>query len=635
VKKAELQFRNILNVLDPDFSEFVLQYDYKLLETDGITRINSFEFQKDYWNKPVDEVTANPNANMGNSGERRKSFYNLVSEMITPVNKLSALTLIRKYGNRKNSNGDRLVDSIINGNLYAHNLSVFQTVYCVGLSLYPLVTEGLTFGDLPSNPPHRPTSFVNQVIRYVQFASTAFAGATALTDFFAHYSYYTSLFPDYTDKQREQDIQNLVHGVNDPTVRIGFQSPFTNVSILSPETMRFMFANYLWGDKQIGDIMDEVMRNQRVYAKFFSAGQLGDDRKPVGIPYRFPITTLVADPSFAREYPEVWEEIVKNNSNLCYLNILSNMQTDLRSIALCCRLNSGIEELLKLSDIHINNTFGSYLQIGSHQVVSINLPRIAYETKGETKFLELLRERCQLARELLLIHREEILQKRRIKYHFFFKKGLLDLKRNFFSTLGFIGLPNALEILGMKITEPSGMEFAKKVLKTIKDESVRYTKEDGYMYNVEEVPAESAAGTLAVKDKMLVDGKYDYYDSQFVPLSYDLDLMERIALEGELQEFCTGGSISHLNIDGKPDSGAIYDLTNKILTQSKLRHFAFNVGFTVCANGHVSAGIHKKCPNCLSEEVDFITRVVGYFTPVSLWNKAKKVEFSKRKWKNV
>ena len=89
-----MEFRKILEVLDPEFSEFMLEQDYKLLEMDGITKINSFDFARSYWTKPLEEVTANANANVGNTGDK-KSFCNLVAEQVTPVNKLSALYLFR------------------------------------------------------------------------------------------------------------------------------------------------------------------------------------------------------------------------------------------------------------------------------------------------------------------------------------------------------------------------------------------------------------------------------------------------------------------------------------------------------------------------------------------------------------
>ena len=632
MKKSELNFRKILEVLDPDFSEYMMDKDYGLLEIDGTVKINTFQFRKDYWgNKPVEETTINPNANLGNTGYR-KNFCNLISEMAAPLNKLSALSLIRKYGNRNNSNGDRLVDSIINGELYHHNLTLYDIPYCIGLSVFPITSEGLTFGGLLSNIPKRPTSFVNVVIRYLQIASNHFSGATALTDFFPNYSYYTLQKENYSEKDRENDIQNLIHGITDE-VRLSGQSPFSNISILGPETLRILFQNYLWGETKIGDLIDETMLNQRIYAKFISKGQLGSDRKPTGLPYRFPITTLVADPSFSKEFPEFWHEVLIDNSNLLHLNFMNNMNIKLSSLAMCCRLSQDISELLK---VNVNNTFGSFLQVGSHAVVSINMPRIAYECKkDENKFIEILRDRCESARQLLKIHREEILNKRRLKYNFFFTKGHLSLKHHFFSTIGFIGLANAIEIMGMKVTGPSGLEFAKKILKTMKSISVEYSKIDECMYNIEEVPAESASGTLAQKDKLLFNGTYDYYDSQFIPLSYDVPILKRIEIEAELQEDCTGGSISHINLDGRPDPESLYKFTESVLNKTGLRQFAFNSGFTICKDGHNTMGIYKKCPVCQSIELDFATRIVGYFTNVSSWNRMKQLEFKTRKWKQL
>lgn len=635
MNKKELEFRKLLELLEPEFAEYMLEKDFKLLEQDGVTKINSFTFRKDYWSKPTDEVTINPNANLGNTGYK-KNFCNLISEMASPTNKLAAMSLIRKYGNRRKVNGDKLVDSLISGELYHHNLTLYDLPYCVGLSLYPLTTDGLDFGGLHSNPPKRPTSFINLAVRYIQIASNHFAGATALTDVFANYSYYTSLMPNYTDKERENDFQNMIFGVNDE-VRLSGQAPFTNVSLLGPQTIRTMFSNYMWGkDTKVDQILPEIMKNQQIYARFISKGQLDRNQKPIGLPYRFPITTLVADPSFEKEYPEYWDELLEGNANLCHLNFMSNMTTDLKSLAMCCRLTQNIEDLLKLN---VNNTFGSYLQVGSHAVVSVNLPRIAFKClkQGGGSFIGELETQCRQARELLKIHREDVLSARRLKYHYFFNKGYLNLKRNFFSTIGFVGLPNAVEIMGFKITEPAGKRLAQMILETMKKLSVDFSKEDGYMYNIEEVPAESTSGVLARKDKLYYpESTYEYYDSQFVPLSYDMDIFDRVDLEGDLQEFCTGGSISHINIqEGKPDQTAMKALTNVILHKTKLRQFAFNKGFTICDHGHTTQGIVQKCATCQAPAKDYITRVVGYFSPVSAWNKSKQKEFEKRRWQTL
>jgi ribonucleoside-triphosphate reductase (formate) len=186
--------------------------------------------------------------------------------------------------------------------------------------------------------------------------------------------------------------------------------------------------------------------------------------------------------------------------------------------------------------------------------------------------------------------------------------------------------------MNMKVTDPSGLEFAKKIVQTMKEETVANTKEDGYLYNIEEVPAESASGTLAHKDKLMCNGTYDYYDTQFVPLSYNTDLFDRLEIEGDLQEHCTGGSMCHLNLEGNPPENTLSNLTMTVLTKTKVRQFAFNKGFTVCKNNHVTTGINKTCPKCGVEAQDYITRVVGYFSKTSDWNKAKQKEFQTRKW---
>jgi ribonucleoside-triphosphate reductase len=638
MKQAELEFRNILQVLDPDFANFLMETDYALLEADGLTKINNFTFRRDYWSKPIDQVTINPNANLGNIGQR-KSFCNLLSEMSAPLTKLSSLALVRKYGNRRNFDGDRLVKAIIEGQLYFHNLTLFDLSYCVGLSLYPLLENGLDFFEgLKSNPPRRPSSFVTQVVRYIQYASNLFAGAIALTDFFPNYSYYTMMQESYSDKQRENDLQNLVHGLSDE-VRLSGQSPFTNISVVSPATLRGMLGNYLWGNSyQISHLMDEVMHNQELYARFFGRGMIARDGKPLGVPYRFPITTLVADASFEKEYPEVWNEVIASNANLCYLNIVNNFNTDLKALSMCCRLTMNIEDMLK---VNVNNTFGSYLTVGSHAVVSINLPRIAYEAKhDETRFMEILRERLEECRRLLLIHREDILENRRLKYNYFFRTGKISLKRNMFSTIGFIGFANAIEIMLndektiilKTIMNEGGLALAKKILTEMKEASVCFSREDGYMYNIEEVPGETASGALANKDRMLAGGDYEYYDTQFVPTSYDISIFDKIGVEGELQGMCTGGSIAHLNVEGIASDSVLTSMTKSILQKSKLTHFAMNKGFTVCKNSHTVQGIVPACPVCGASEVDWITRIVGYFVPVRAWNKTKQAEFNRRKW---
>jgi ribonucleoside-triphosphate reductase len=635
MNRDELKFRNILGTFDEEFADYLADVDYDLIKMDGLGNINPFKLRRDYWSQPVDAVTINPNANLGNTGEK-KSFVNQITEVNNPIEKLSCYYLYRRYANRRKYNGDELIGDVFNGALYIHNSTLYQLPYCIGLSTTPLLYGQVQFSDVPTLPPKRPASFTNLTARLIQAAANCFAGATALTDFFVNYSYFTKMVGNYPDESRLNDMQNLVHGVSDKE-RLSGQSPFTNVSILSPETMRSMFADYIWPDSdyKIGDLIDEIMRNQMIFLEFLAKGMVGPDKKLQNLPYRFPITTLVIDPSMEKEYPEEYHRILTLNKDFCFLNILRNMNTDLKKLSMCCKLTLDIEDMLKMK---VNNTFGSFLTLGSHAVVTVNLPRIALEAKGNwAEFERLLVDRVGQARQLLFVHRRDILGARRVKYHEFFRNGILNLDSNFFSTIGFVGFADAIEYMGGTITEGEGQAQGLKILSLMKQLSVQFSHEDGVMYNIEEVPAESASGLLAAKDKIKFPetATKQFYNSQFVPLSYDIPMGKRVEVEGKFQNTTTGGSMAHLNILGSMDEINGFKVQDRLIKNTDLVQFALNRGFTLCKKGHNSMGVYNTCPVCGSNELDWMTRIVGYFVPVSSWNKMKQVEFHTRQWTNL
>jgi len=627
-----IDYLDIVRLYDQDLGDYLSSLDQDLLELEGVTRVNPLSFRDRYWSEPVQDLTIDPNANIGN---HRKSYIRLMHEVTAPVNKLRTYQQIRRYGNKLGFNGDRLVRDVVEGRLYVHNSITFcDLVYCIGLPTKHILDQGLNIANLPSKPPTRPSSFINLVIRMCMYAANMFAGAVALTDLFPAYSAYTIERSDYSDYNRINDFQNLVHGVNDME-RANHQSPFTNVNIQSPDTMRSIF-NVENGDPvlfrgySIDDLMDEIIYNQMLYLDFMSKGTPDNNGGYLGIPYRFPVTTLVADRSWSREYPDEWYRVLSLNKDLCFLNLFNNYHRNLKQISSCCRLFSDLD----LLGLNANNTFGSYLSVGSHGVVTINLPRIAYETRDQDRFLEVLEERMEEARQILFIQRTQFL-KHKVKHNYFFSIGLLDLDKHFFSTIGFHGLPEALEILGMDIMDQDGLRFAKTVLMTLKQLSLQYSVKDGYMYNIEEVPAEGATNILATKDRMMCGGTYNFYSNQLVPLYRDVPMVERARVEGELQPLITGGTIAHFNIMGWMDDESSFKLHSKMLENTRVVYFAFNRGFTICRNGHNTMGVYDKCPECGSRDLDWITRVVGYFVPYSDWSRLRQLEFKTRQWSSI
>jgi len=273
----------------------------------------------------------------------------------------------------------------------------------------------------------------------------------------------------------------------------------------------------------------------------------------------------------------------------------------------------------------------------SHRVITINLPRIALECKIKNLNLEkLLLEKFDEACALVISHR--LLIKDRIEQNFlkFFKPlHWLDLDRMFYSTIGLVGFYEFCEILGWDIVKTEGRNKLKKILKLLNDRLLENAQKYGVPMNMEQIPGESAAITLAKKDNVLFKTNYVMYSNQFVPLWHDILLTQRMEIDGELDEYFGGGVISHLNIGSKLTKDQVAEVI-KYAIKCGLKHFALNPKFAVCKNKHITLSSGKSCPTCGAEIVDYVTRIVGYFVPVSQWVKERREwEFPKRKWQSL
>ncbi len=272
----------------------------------------------------------------------------------------------------------------------------------------------------------------------------------------------------------------------------------------------------------------------------------------------------------------------------------------------------------------------------SHRVVTVNLPRIAIEADGdEVKFFNLLEERLNSAKDLLLIHREEIL-KRRVKSGFlkFFeplKWFNLDM---LFSTFGIIGVYEACHYMGLPMETEEGQNFAKDVLAHIEKYAQRISQEKSYSFNVEEIPGESTAPALAKKDAIMYGNKIPLYSNQYLPLTADVDPITRIKLTGQFMRYLSGGGILHYNVQDKITDPGIMRKLIELAVKEGVEHFAINYGFGICENGHTSpVGTGKICPLCNGNITDWFTRVIGYFTKISSWNEVRKtVDYPNRKF---
>jgi hypothetical protein len=282
-------------------------------------------------------------------------------------------------------------------------------------------------------------------------------------------------------------------------------------------------------------------------------------------------------------------------------------------------------------------------------VVTINLPRIGYLSKTKKEFFERLAKVMDLAKESLEIKRkalENYMEKGLYPYSRYY---LQDVKRlrgkywaNHFSTIGLVGMNECLlNFMGEDIASKRGRRFALEVLDFMRERLVKYQKETGNIYNLEQTPAESTAYRLALKDKerypdIITAGtkKVPYYtNSSQLPVNYTDDIFKALQLQDELQCKYTGGSVFHIFLGERlPNGEMVKKLVKKIFENFKLPYITITPTFSICPVHGYLPGEHFFCPKCLIKQpCEVYTRVVGYLRPVNQFNIGKQQEYKERK----
>ena len=128
--------------------------------------------------------------------------------------------------------------------------------------------------------------------------------------------------------------------------------------------------------------------------------------------------------------------------------------------------------------------------------------------------------------------------------------------------------------------------------------------------------------------------EYFIMSNQWIPLTSKCTMQEKCRIGSVLDIKCGGGCIAHIDIEGRfPSEEAAWEALN-FVAKSKVMYSAFTTKINVCKHRHASIGT-KECPICGEPIVDQYARVVGFYTPVSNYQKIRKREFDQRKWYDV
>jgi ribonucleoside-triphosphate reductase (formate) len=570
-----------------------------------------------------------------------------MSYSLQGLNNYLSSTVIAKYWIAR-IYPQNIAEAHFSGDMHIHDLGVLGP-YCVGWDVSDLLLSGFggVAGKIESKPAKHFRTALGQVVNFFYTLQGEAAGAQA----FSNFDTYLAPFIRYdhlTRKEVEQALQEFFFNMNVPT-RVGFQTPFTNLSLdlTVPDFMKNEAV--LYNGKVTQDTYGDMTKEMEMFNLAFAEGMRQGDSK--GRVFTFPIPTynITKDFNWDSLVSQAIFEVTAKYGVPYFSNFVnSDMKPeDVRSM--CCRLRIDNRELRKRG----GGFFGANPLTGSIGVVTLNIPRIGYLSKDEDEFFERLETLMETAKSSLEIKRKVLeaftdngLYPYSRRYLRHVKEGYDKYWKNHFSTIGIVGVNEAIiNLLGQNIASKDGQAFAQKMLTFMRNRLADYQEETGCIYNLEATPAEGTSYRLARIDKKRyrdiifanqkqINSNHAepfYTNSSQLPVDFSGDLFDALEHQETLQSLYTGGTVFHIFLGERLQSWkSAAELIKKVAWNSKLPYFTLTPTFSICPTHGYTAGEHKLCPVCRAPS-EVYSRVVGYLRPVDQWNDGKQAEFDIRK----
>lgn len=565
---------------------------------------------------------------------------------------------------------DQYIKDLESHRVYKHDeTGTLGMPYCVAITMYPFLIDGLTKLGGVSIAPTDLKSFCGEFINLVYSVSSQFLGAVATPEFFMYMDYFIrkDYGEDYLDKLGEKVelnakgrtlerviencFQQVVHSMNMPAGNRGYQTVFWNVGYFDKPYFDGVFGEFTFpdGTKPCWETLSWL---QKKFMKWFN-----EERTKYVL--TFPVETMamltdghdIVDKEYADFTSQMWAE---GHSFFCYLSDSPD------SLSSCCRLRNSLKD--SMDDLnHTTHQFSmgtASVATGSKSVMTINLNRVIQDAVRKY-FIEVENVElndgvklddaiCRDKNEMYEYIKNEIhdITERVHKYQKAFNEiikdfynanmldvysaGFIDMKKQYL-TIGVNGLTDAAEFLDLEISPNEDYnEFVNLILETInKCNAKDRTRE--CMYNTEFVPGEN----LSVKnynwdknDGYFVSTKHSMYSSYFFnPEDDSLSILDKMKLHGkDYVQYLDGGSAYHANIK-EHLSFEQYRQLLRVASENGTNYFTFNCKNTVCNDcGYISKHTLDVCPHCGSHDLDYLTRIIGYLKRVSSFSEPRQGE---------
>ena len=509
--------------------------------------------------------------------------------------------------------------------------------YCASITMYPWLLEGTKSIGGNATAPTNLKSFCGGFINMVFMVSSMLSGACATPEFLMYMNYFIEQeygddyylradeVVDLSKKRRTIDkvitdcFQQVVYSINQPSGARNFQSVFWNISYYDRYYFQSIFGEFRFpnGDRPHWESLNWL---QQRFMRWFNA-----ERTRAVL--TFPVETMallsengdVKDKEYADFTAQMYAE---GHSFFTYLSDNAD------SLASCCRLRN------EITDNGFSYTLGAGgVSTGSKSVLTINLNRtIQYAVRNNIPYLQYIEELVDLMHKVQLAYNENLKHLQQQGMLPLFDSGFINLSRQYL-TIGVNGMVEAAEFLGIPINDnPQYETFVQAILGTIERLNKDYrTKE--ILFNCEMIPAENVGVKHAKWDRE--DGYVvprDCYNSYFyIVEDQTLNVLDKFRLHGrKYVEHLTGGSALHCNLEEHLSQPQYRNLL-RVAAQEGTNYFTFNIPNTLCNDcGHIDKRYLHQCPVCGSQNVDYLTRIIGYLKRISNFSEPRQQEAARR-----